>query len=43
VLSEKQQKTFDDFYNATRYNKTVDQKTTIMLHMSVAMALGCYP
>lgn len=43
LLPEQQAKTYDDFYNSARYNKILDQKTTILIHMATAMALGCYP
>jgi alkylhydroperoxidase/carboxymuconolactone decarboxylase family protein YurZ len=42
-LPEKQLKTFNDFYDAVRCDKTLDTKTTVLLHMAVSMALGCYP
>jgi hypothetical protein len=43
MLPEKQLNAFTDFYDVVRYNKILDQKTTIMLHMAAATALGCYP
>jgi len=43
VLPEKQEKTFGEFYKAARFNKILDQKTTLLIHMASAMAAGCYP
>jgi len=43
VLTEKQAKTFDEFYKSSRFNKILDQKTTLLIHMATAMAAGCYP
>jgi hypothetical protein len=34
---------FDDFYDSARYNDVLDPKTTLMLHLASAMALGCSP
>ena len=34
---------FKSFYDSARHNKILDQRTTIMLHLASAMALGCYP
>ena len=31
------------FYDSARYNDVLDERTTVMLHMASAMALGCYP
>ena len=43
MLPKKQKKTFDDFYDAARYNEILDPKTTLMIHLAAAMAVGCYP
>lgn len=43
MLPEKQKKAFSDFYDSARYNDILDPKTTLMIHMGVAMAVGCYP
>ncbi len=40
---KKQNKMFDDFYDSARYNDVLDPKTTLMLHLASAMALGCSP
>jgi hypothetical protein len=34
---------FDEFYDSARHNDTLDQRTTLMLHLAAAMALGCEP
>ena len=31
------------FYDSARHNDVLDQRTTVMLHLASAMALGCYP
>jgi hypothetical protein len=31
------------FYHSARHNTVLDQRTTIMLHLASALALGCYP
>ena len=43
MLPERQQKTFGDFYDAVRDNGVLDPKTTLLIHMGAAMALGCTP
>jgi hypothetical protein len=43
VLPEKQDKTFGAFYKSARYNKILDQKTTLLIHLATAMAAACYP
>ena len=43
MLPEKQKKAYIDFYDSARYNNILEPKTTLMLHLAVAMALGCYP
>jgi AhpD family alkylhydroperoxidase len=34
---------FEDFYNNTRTNTKFDNKTSLMIFMATAMAVGCYP
>ena len=41
--TKEQRKAFDEFYDLTRYNEILDPKTTLMLHLAVAMAVGCHP
>lgn len=43
MLPEKQQKTYTDFYDAARTNEILEPKTTLMIHLAAAMAVGCYP
>jgi len=31
------------FYDSARHNDVLDERTTLMLHLASAMALGCYP
>jgi len=43
MLPEKQKNAYTDFYNSARFNEILEPKTTLMLHMAAAMAIGCYP
>jgi len=43
MLPEKQQKTFGEFYDTVRQNEILEPKTTLLLHLGAAMALGCSP
>ena len=43
MLPEQQQKTFGEFYDSVRENTILDPKTTLLLHLAAAMALGCSP
>jgi len=43
MLSKKQRKAYDDFYNSARNNDILDAKTTLLIHLAVAMAVGCSP
>ena len=43
VLPEKQDRAFGEFYKSARYNKILDQKTTLLIHLATAMAATCYP
>ncbi len=43
MMVKNQKKAFIDFYNSARKNKVLDPKTTLMIHLASAMALGCYP
>ena len=42
-MLEKQRNAFNDFYDSARYNGILDDKTSLMVHLSAAMATGCYP
>jgi hypothetical protein len=43
MLPDKQQKAYNDFYNATLDNGLFDAKTTRLIHLAASMAIGCYP
>jgi len=43
LLPEKQKVKYKEFYDAARYNEILEPKTTLMLHLASAMAIGCYP
>jgi len=43
MFPSKQKKAYEDFYNSARYNEILDPKTTVMIHLATAMAVGCYP
>ena len=34
---------FEHFYESARHNTVLDERTTVMLHLASALALGCYP
>jgi len=38
-----QKKAFGEFYKSAHDNGVLDDKTTLMIHLAAAMALGCYP
>lgn len=43
MIPEKQMKAFDNFYDSVRNNEILDSKTTLLLQMAAALAIGCYP
>jgi alkylhydroperoxidase/carboxymuconolactone decarboxylase family protein YurZ len=43
MLPAAQQKTFGDFYDSVHTNGILDPKTTYLLHLATAMAVGCVP
>ncbi len=43
MLPDKQRKAYGAFYDAARYNDILEPKTTLLLHLGVAMAMGCSP
>ena len=43
MLPAKQQKTYGDFYDSARGNDILAPKTTYLLHLATAMAVGCVP
>ena len=42
MLATKQEQIFNEFQNVTHNNDILESKTTIMLHLAAAMAVGCY-
>lgn len=43
MLPKDQKQAYNDFYKSARYNKILDPKTTLMIHLASAMAFACYP
>ena len=43
MLPKKQQDAYAAFYDAARGNDILDPKTTLLIHLAVAMASGCSP
>jgi hypothetical protein len=43
MLPKKQRRAFSDFYDSARHNEILEPKTTLLVHMATAMAVGCYP
>jgi alkylhydroperoxidase/carboxymuconolactone decarboxylase family protein YurZ len=43
MLPEKQQQSYGAFYDSARHNEILDPKTTFLLHLGAAMAVGCIP
>lgn len=43
MLPDKQKKAFAGFYGSARNNDILEPKTTLMVHLASAMAVGCYP
>ena len=43
MLPEKQGEAFNQFYKSARFNKILDPKTTLLLHLATAMSVACYP
>ncbi len=43
MLPKQQQEKFGAFYDAARKNTILDPKTTYLLHLGAAMAVGCMP
>ena len=43
MLPEQQKQAFRDFYGSARENDILEPKTTLLVHLASAMALGCYP
>jgi hypothetical protein len=43
MIHNEQRTAFNRFYKTARFNDVLEPKTTMLLHLSAAMALGCYP
>ncbi|MEE9496556.1 MAG: hypothetical protein V3V39_08520 [Desulfobacterales bacterium] len=43
MLPENQKGKYRAFYDSARDNDILESKTTLMLHLAAAMAIGCYP
>jgi hypothetical protein len=43
MLPEEQLKAYNDFYDSAHLNDILEPKTTLMIHLAVSMAIGCYP
>ena len=43
MLPKKQQESFGAFYDTAHENDILDPKTTFLLHLGTAMAVGCSP
>ena len=42
-MKSEQMDKFDEFYDSARHNQILDDRTTLLLHLASAMALGCEP
>jgi hypothetical protein len=43
MLPKDQARTYRDFYDSARHNGILEPRTTLMIHLATAMAIGCYP
>ena len=43
MLSKKQQKLYNDFYESTHNSEYLDRKTELLVGLSAAMAMSCEP
>lgn len=43
ILTEKQQRLYDSFYESTHNNEHIDTKTEILVGLSAALAMNCSP
>ncbi len=43
MLPKKQKRAYAEFYRSARNNEIIDVKTTLMIHLAAALAIGCYP
>ncbi|PLX23720.1 MAG: carboxymuconolactone decarboxylase family protein [Marinilabiliales bacterium] len=42
-MLDKQKAAFNAFYQSARHNGVLDNKTSLLVHLGAAMAVGCYP
>jgi hypothetical protein len=40
-MSNKQDRAFSSFYDCARNNRILDQNTTLMIHLTTALSVGC--
>lgn len=43
MLPDIHEKAFTDFYDSVRQNEILEPKTTLLIHLATAMAVGCQP
>ncbi len=43
MLPVNQKRSFNAFYDSARGNEILEPKTTLMIHLAAAMAVGCEP
>jgi alkylhydroperoxidase/carboxymuconolactone decarboxylase family protein YurZ len=43
ILTDKQQKLYDSFYESTHDNDYIDLKTEVLVGLSAALAMNCSP
>ena len=43
LLPKHQKRAYAEFYRSARSNEQLDAKTTLMIHLAAALAVGCYP
>jgi len=43
MLPAKQANAYDSFSESTAQNEVLDRKTTVMIQLAAAFAIGCYP
>lgn len=43
LLPKKQKRAYAEFYRSARKNEILDARTTLMIHLAAALAVGCYP
>ena len=43
MLPKKQKDAFHAFYDSARHNDILPPKTTVLIHLAAALAVGCYP